>query len=200
MKTTLALPSAVFAALYYATLGAGSPFPPGAAALLPDSFTLSPLISPPPPTSHYDGVAQTNAHIVRDSYIIVLDDSLEDHEVEQHHAHVDQLHRADQRLRGLKAQDSASPHVPLEGVKHKFHVGGKKRRSQLRAAARRERKQLLKGYAGSFSESTVDAIRAMKGVKYVERDSVVHASDVEKGAPWVSLDCSTRACRVGPSG
>lgn len=198
MKTTLALPSAVFAALYYATLGAATPFPPGAAALLPDTFELSPLISPPPPTSDYDSLAHTDAHIVRDSYIIVLDDSLDAHEVDRHHASVESLHRADQRLRSLKAQGSASPHEALDGVKHKFHVGGKKQRSH-------RRKNQLKGYAGSFSESTVDAIRAMKGVKYVERDSVVHASDVEKGAPWVR-PLSLRSfrppspCRVGPDG
>ncbi|GAA5897415.1 hypothetical protein JCM8208_003266 [Rhodotorula glutinis] len=177
MKTTLALPSAVFTALYYATLGAATPFPPGAAALLPDTFELSPLISPPPPTSDYDSLVHTNAHIVRDSYIIVLDDSLEAHEVDRHHAHVESLHRADQRLRSLKAQGAGSPHEALDGVKHKFHVGGQKHR-------RNRRQNQLKGYAGSFSESTVDAIRAMKGVKYVERDSIVHASDVEKGAPW----------------
>ncbi|BGP36857.1 proteinase B [Rhodotorula kratochvilovae] len=174
---TLALPSALFSALYLAVQGAANPLPPNAAAILPDTFQLSPLISPPPPTNTYAGAAQTNAHIVRDSYIVVLDDSLEDHDVEQHHAHVHSLHRADERLRALKAQ-GLGEHEPLHGVKHRFHVGGKKK--QRRAS----KKGQLKGYAGSFSESTVDAIRAMKGVKYVERDSVVHASDLEKNAPW----------------
>lgn len=57
----------------------------------------------------------------------------------------------------------------------------------------------VKGYAGKFSSSTVDQIRMMPEVQYVEHDQVVRTLEVEryggfeaekhstqKGAPWVS--------------
>ncbi|KAG9086218.1 serine protease, partial [Ceratobasidium sp. 392] len=48
----------------------------------------------------------------------------------------------------------------------------------------------LKGYAGKFSDNTLDKIRALPEVDYVERDQVVYAitepatQSVQKGAPW----------------
>jgi cerevisin len=42
----------------------------------------------------------------------------------------------------------------------------------------------IRGYNGKFSSETVDAIRQMPEVAYVERDQIVHAYDVQKGAPW----------------
>ena len=55
----------------------------------------------------------------------------------------------------------------------------------------------VKGYAGTFSEDVVDAIRQMPEVDYVERDQMVRTLDIDvglgsdsqtiqKGAPWVS--------------
>ncbi|KAG8738119.1 serine protease [Ceratobasidium sp. 414] len=50
---------------------------------------------------------------------------------------------------------------------------------------------VLKGYAGRFSDRTLDMIRALPEVEYVERDQVVHAIaepvsawDTQKDAPW----------------
>ena len=45
-----------------------------------------------------------------------------------------------------------------------------------------------KGYAGSFSDKTVERIRAQPEVEYVEQDQLVWASDMttQRGAPWVS--------------
>lgn len=147
---------------------------------------LAPLLTPTlPATPASDGREHTPtlAHIVDDSYIVVLDDSLSDHDVDQHHAHVDHVHRTHE------ATTSATT-TSRRGIKHRFHVGGK--RHHRRHAAQRR----LRGYAGSFDARTVDQIRAMKGVKYVERDSLVWASDIEKGAPWVRyslLTCSDAA-------
>jgi len=42
----------------------------------------------------------------------------------------------------------------------------------------------IRGYNGKFSAETVEAIRQMPEVAYVERDQVVHAYDTQKGAPW----------------
>ncbi|KAG8742926.1 serine protease [Ceratobasidium sp. 414] len=49
----------------------------------------------------------------------------------------------------------------------------------------------LKGYAGKFSDSTLDKIRALPEVEYIERDQVVYAitepatiEKVQRGAPW----------------
>ena len=45
-----------------------------------------------------------------------------------------------------------------------------------------------KGYAGAFSDLTVERIRAQPEVDYVEQDQTVWAYDLEiqKNAPWVS--------------
>jgi cerevisin len=193
---TVALPAALFLALYTACSNA-NPFPRNALHAIPSDFTLAPLVTPPPPPHPSDSF-DTDSHIIRDScapstalcytsrnlfptnphrYLIVLQDHLEPHEVDSHHAHVHSLHQADVRMRTLKALTEPSAAVAdLEGIVHKFSIGKKANKAARKA---------LKGYAGKFSESTIDAIRAMKGVKFVERDSVVWASEVEKGAPWV---------------
>jgi len=45
----------------------------------------------------------------------------------------------------------------------------------------------LKGYSGAFSENTIEKIRSLSDVDYIERDQIVWASELEKGAPWVSF-------------
>ncbi|GAA5902635.1 hypothetical protein JCM5296_000728 [Sporobolomyces johnsonii] len=176
----VALPSALFTALYLSCSAGANPLPPNAAQLIPPHFTLAPLYTPPPPpaASLSPGAYETDGHIVRDSYLIVLEDHLLPHEIDEHHDTVDALHTADVRMRLLKASDGSE--ATHEGVKHKFHIGGNKHGHRHGG----KKGSQLKGYSGHFSESTVDAIRAMKGVKYIERDSLVWASDLEKGAPW----------------
>lgn len=44
----------------------------------------------------------------------------------------------------------------------------------------------IKGYAGRFANSTIAKLRTMAEVDYIEHDQLVWASDIEKGAPWVS--------------
>lgn len=44
----------------------------------------------------------------------------------------------------------------------------------------------IKGYAGRFTNSTIAKLRTMPEVDYIEHDQLVWASDIEKGAPWVS--------------
>ncbi|GAA5943913.1 S8 family peptidase [Sporobolomyces koalae] len=164
-----------------------NPLPPNAAGLLPQGFQLAPLYTPPPPPASSAASFspyEVDSHIVRDSYLVVLEDNLAAPEIEAHHAQVEAVHEADSRLRLLKADDadanasrSSRKH---HGVKHRFHIGGNKHGHRRHAHMSKQ----LKGYTGSFSESTLDAIRAMKGVKYVERDSLVHTMELEKMAPW----------------
>lgn len=155
--------------------------------------TLAPLYTPPPPQSDSDHASElvTNDHVIRDSYIVVLDDSLDQDDIAQHHAHVQALH--------ARHQSSLVDDV-YRGIKHTFHVGGKREQHHLSPreatasavnAAGPRRKQ-LKGYSGHFPEQLVDEIRALKGVKYVERDTIVKTQDVENGAPWVSVTSSWR--------
>lgn len=143
--------------------------------------TLAPLYTPPPPVVDSAAAAaafDTNSHIIRDSYIVVLHDHLEEDAVQEHHAHVHALHA--RHAHDASANTAAAVY---EGIRHTFHVGGKKHRSSHHHE-RRAPKQ-LKGYSGHFAEQLVDQIRALEGVKYVERDSIVHTRDVENGAPWV---------------
>lgn len=53
----------------------------------------------------------------------------------------------------------------------------------------------IKGYAGSFSQSTVDKIRARPEVDYVELDQVVHTMNAttQKSAPWVRIAVFSRS-------
>ncbi|GAA5896746.1 S8 family peptidase [Sporobolomyces salmoneus] len=144
-------------------------------------LSLAPLYAPPAPLSSASPSSsfppyEVDSHIVRDSYIVVLEDDLAGHEIDQHHAQVEAIHGADFRT----ADESSSRRRKHHGVKHKFHIGGNKHGHRRHA----HKSKQLKGYTGSFSESTLDAIRSMKGVKYVERDSLVHTMELEKMAPW----------------
>jgi cerevisin len=44
-----------------------------------------------------------------------------------------------------------------------------------------------KGYSGSFTQQTVERIRAQPEVDYIEQDQVVYAyeHDTQRNAPWV---------------
>lgn len=92
-----------------------------------------------------------------DSYIVVL--------------HKDQHHKTDEHLSWLQSTHAAdvtaqADHTSFAGLRHSYDVGA------------------LKGYSGHFSQDVLAQIRARPEVAYVERDSVVWASELEKGAPW----------------
>ena len=54
----------------------------------------------------------------------------------------------------------------------------------------------LKGYAGRFTDAVIQRIREMPEVAYVEQDSIVHALDTQRFAPWVcSLGLRRRVIR-----
>lgn len=71
-----------------------------------------------------------------------------------------------------QAEDSMS------GVKHAYTVGNS-----------------VHGYAGEFSEETVEQLRGMPEVDLIERDQIVRTTTpaIEKSAPWVShFGCISR--------
>ena len=43
----------------------------------------------------------------------------------------------------------------------------------------------IKGYAGRFSAETIDFIRSLPEVDYIEQDQIVYAYKTQRGSPWV---------------
>lgn len=145
-----------------------------------DALTLAPLVTPPAPINAVEVPAgeytpylhgqDRSTHLVPDSYIVVFKDGASSAAVKGHHAHVDTLHAHDVLLRQqmiLATSTEAPAEADLGGRRHHYDIGTG-----------------MRGYAGKFSAKVVDAIRARPEVAFVERDSIVWASDVEKGAPW----------------
>lgn len=97
--------------------------------------------------------------------------------------------------------------VMKEGHGHRlpFHVGQVERRIKERISKRGLFNDVVeqvshhidiadfKGYAGKFSDETLDFIRSHPAVAFVERDSVVKAMEIENGAPWGLARISHRA-------
>jgi cerevisin len=135
-------------------------------AAIPSPYTLAPLYTPPAKS----GISTDQSHLIDNSFIIVLEDHLEDHHIAEHHRLVESLH-FDHHL--ASASNSNGNDNLFAGLVHKYSIGGKKAKSAL------------KGYSGHFRGETIEAVRALKGVKYVERDSIVHTTEIERGAPWV---------------
>ncbi|KAI0308580.1 hypothetical protein OF83DRAFT_1180632 [Amylostereum chailletii] len=50
----------------------------------------------------------------------------------------------------------------------------------------------VRGYAGRFTDGVLQRIRAMPEVEYVERDQIVKTQAVQKSAPWVCPQLSSR--------
>ncbi|KAK4058173.1 proteinase B [Microbotryomycetes sp. JL221] len=167
-----------------------NPLPPNVAHILPGDFTLAPLITPSPPPNAPSSSSslratndvETNSHIVTDSYLVVLNDELDQDQLEQHHDHVQALHEADVRLRSLKKRDNVVDDFVNQAFQHEFQ--GIKHKFQLGTRNKHNHGKKMRGYSGHFSPSTLDAIRALKGVKYVEKDSIVYTQAIERGAPW----------------
>lgn len=140
------------------------------------SHNLAPIYTPPNPWAATNSDIQSSSvfgssslavdNIIPDSYIVVLKES-HSHRLPFHLDHVrDFISTAStSRRRSLRDVGESFKHV-VEDVKHHFDVGA------------------LKGYAGTFSEHTLEWIRRNPAVEFVERDSVVRAMDLEKGAPW----------------
>lgn len=116
-----------------------------------------------------------NAESVRDiipnKYIIVFKDGLTPEEIQfhqewvaaEHSGSVGKMQENDPFVQAMKELNIAG------GILDSFNINN-----------------VLHGYTGFFNEATINMIRRNPLVKFVERDSIVHASefDTQKGAPW----------------
>jgi cerevisin len=102
-------------------------------------------------------LAETHPHgSVNNSYIVIFKEDVGAHHVENHMNFLQVTHYEN----------------PLFG--HDDH------------GVRRVYDGHIRGYNGKFSAETVDAIRQMPEVAYVEADQVVHTMETQRSAPWVS--------------
>lgn len=116
-----------------------------------------------------------NAESVRDiipnKYIVVFKEGLSADEIQFHQEWVAAEHA---NLMGNLGENDPFMHAIKEldiagGILDSFNINN-----------------LLSGYTGFFNEATINMIRRNPLVKFVEKDSMVHASefDTQKGAPW----------------
>ncbi|KAI8372859.1 serine protease 1 [Radiomyces spectabilis] len=101
-----------------------------------------------------------DAEAVSDSYIVVLKDHVDTEKAHSHCGWVNNLHKRDAPLAELLDADAAA------GIKHTYNLPG------------------WRGYAGKFTEETVHHIRQSPEVAYVERDTMMYTSELQRGAPW----------------
>merc|ERR1712225_185140 len=139
------------------------------------------------------GTQSVESNLIPDQYIVVLKEDM-GHALPFHLDH----------LRDFLAQGTLNHHKRslvsdvVENIAHHFDVGA------------------MKGYAGRFSQQTLEWIRKNPAVAFVEQDSIVRAMVIERGAPWglarishrkpLSLSLtpastsSTSSSRAAPSG
>ncbi|KAI8074336.1 serine protease 1 [Gilbertella persicaria] len=101
---------------------------------------------------------------IANSYIVVLKDSLQSHEIKEHAAWINTLTESSRAK--MQAYDFLDPHATVAGIKHVYDTPN------------------LKGYAGKFDEQVLEAIRQSDDVAFVEHDSVVYANELQRNAPW----------------
>jgi len=107
------------------------------------------------------GTQSVESNLIPDQYIVVLKEDM-GHALPFHLDH----------LRDFLAQGTLNHHKRslvsdvVENIAHHFDIGA------------------MKGYAGRFSQQTLEWIRKNPAVAFVEQDSIVRAMDIERGAPW----------------
>ncbi|KAI9497128.1 serine protease 1 [Zychaea mexicana] len=127
------------------------------------SVSAVPMVTPPTFT---DGnlapmFTSPEAEVVTDSYIVVLKNHLNAEKVDGHTSWV-------RDLSGEKDGNifDAWLHPDSIGIRHVYDMPG------------------LSGYAGKFGKDVVDLIRRSEDVAFIERDSMVYTSELQRGAPW----------------
>ncbi|KAK9478662.1 peptidase S8/S53 domain-containing protein [Lipomyces japonicus] len=142
-----------------------------AAVVLPENFRSASSNEAPLLTT-----STAVEHIIPDSYIIVFKKHVDQASASTHHNWVRSVHDVSLKKRGLENPFLSSG---LEhGLKHVYALADG-----------------FKGYSGRFEAATIEQIRRHPDVEYVERDSIVFASEVEteKNAPWGLARISHRA-------
>ncbi|KAI7904070.1 serine protease [Cokeromyces recurvatus] len=139
-----------------------------AALLMAGYATAIPMINP---TSFSDGTvaplyAPIETEAVRGSYIVVLKKDLSPEQVENHAEWISSMSAAN--------SFNSGDYLDNQGINHVYEMPN------------------FKGYSGRFDTKTLEAIRQSDEVAYVEEDSVVYASELQRGAPWGLARISTR--------
>lgn len=109
-------------------------------------------------------VVPESNHVINNSYIVMLKPGVDSQTMLMHFDFLQSAH-ADDPL----SADASANYNGDSGLKHVYD--GPK----------------TKGYAGAFSDRTVERIRMQPEVDYIEQDQTVWAYDLEtqKNAPWV---------------
>jgi cerevisin len=125
------------------------------------------------PTSFSDGTvaplyAPIETEAVRGSYIVVLKNDLTNEQVQDHAEWISSMSAA----HAFNSNDYLNDYEA--GINHVYEMPN------------------FKGYSGRFDKKLLDAIRQSDEVAYVEEDSIVYASELQRGAPWGLARISTR--------
>ncbi|CAO3610472.1 unnamed protein product [Mucor hiemalis] len=128
------------------------------------------------PTSFSEGTvaplyAPVGAEAVRGSYIVVLKKDLSNEQVEDHAEWISSLSAS--HAFNSNAADYLNGEYE-QGINHVYEMPS------------------FKGYSGKFDAKLVDAICQSEEVAYVEEDSMVYASELQRGAPWGLARVSNR--------
>ncbi|CAO3625911.1 unnamed protein product [Cunninghamella blakesleeana] len=103
----------------------------------------------------------SESETIDNSYIVVLKDHLNMKHLETHAAWITTLVGDFQPTHNwLNEKESG------HGIKHIYDTPA------------------LKGYSGKFDARIIDLIRSSDDVAYIEKDSMVYANELERGAPW----------------
>ncbi|CAO3684799.1 unnamed protein product [Umbelopsis ramanniana] len=102
----------------------------------------------------------TETDTIPESYIVVLKDHVDEARAAAHCGWVSSFHNDDPLATSLLDPTVAA------GIKHTFNL------------------PTVAGYSGKFSDLTLERIRSSPDVAYVERDSMVYASELQRNAPW----------------
>ncbi|CDS05321.1 hypothetical protein LRAMOSA07850 [Lichtheimia ramosa] len=97
----------------------------------------------------------SDTEIIKDSYIIVLKDHVDTH------AHCHWVTNFSKKKRSVDELEDMEM-----GIRQTYHQNG------------------WKGYAGRFSPTMIQQIRSSPEVAYVEHDSMMYASELQRNAPW----------------
>ncbi|KAF3769400.1 hypothetical protein M406DRAFT_102797 [Cryphonectria parasitica EP155] len=127
-------------------------------------------------------LSSVNAEVIPDRYIIKFKSHVTDKHANDHHVWLSSVHSANQEAHELELRKRGQwpledGFTTFEGLKHKYSIGSS-----------------FAGYAGHWSEDTIEAIRSHPDVEAVEHDTIVHTmeykveescnGETEKMAPW----------------
>ncbi|KAG0815361.1 hypothetical protein G6F26_010935 [Rhizopus arrhizus] len=113
--------------------------------------------------------APAETETVSGSYIIMLKNDLSVEQIQDHAEWVSSMVASHAFNTGELLDSSFTA-----GIKHVYEIPN------------------LKGYAGHFDKKVLDAIRRSEEVEFVEEDSIVYASELQRSAPWGLARISTR--------